>query len=95
MRVAHATMTRFVLAAAIASTIVGCVEAHTERCRQVCKKEAECAETQTERDIEFDARECAIECSKLEREREGRALVSRHIECVERASTCSQVLMCP
>jgi hypothetical protein len=80
------------LALAVAGS---CAESHSPRCKRVCDREAECVEQLGDDRTKFDRTECASQCTALERDREGAALVDRHIACADAATTCDQLLACP
>ena len=72
----------------------GCTEPRSPRCKEVCKREAECIET-TDSKNPFDEKECIAACAALEQDVEhSAARVQRHIECVNRQQTCPAVLEC-
>ena len=61
------------------------------RCQNMCAREDECGK---EVDVDFDRAECVAQCSALERDRHGRALVETHQGCLGQAATCAEVLAC-
>lgn len=82
---------RFALAALL---LIGCTEPRSDRCRKVCKREAECIE-ETGTKIPFEEKECVAACAALEQDTASSgAKVQRHIECVNNAASCSVVLEC-
>lgn len=84
-------MRRLVLVAAL---LAGCTEPRSERCKEVCKREAECVE-ETGSKMPFDEKECIAACAALENDATvNAAKVQRHIDCVHRQETCAAVLEC-
>ena len=81
------------LAGLVVALSLACSAPRSERCREICEKEAKCAETVNRADFKFDKRECIAACTALERDEQGRERVGRHAECVKHAD-CSQVYAC-
>jgi hypothetical protein len=81
------------LAGMLLALSLACSAPRSERCRDICDKEAMCAETLDRADFKFDKRECTEACTALERDDEGRVRVERHAKCVRNAD-CSQVYAC-
>ncbi len=72
-----------------------CSAPRSERCKNICEREAECAETIADKDFRFDQRECVAACTALEHDDDGRGIVEKHADCVERAGTdCAKVYEC-
>lgn len=83
-----------IMAAAIAGSLAGCTEPRSRACKEVCKREAECVD-QTGDKIPFDEKECVAACAVLEHDVQHTAeKVRRHIECVNRQTSCPAVLEC-
>ena len=86
-----------VIALAIAA-LSGCSEAQSERCRDVCQQETECAAKSGEASddgFKYDQDECIAACVALERDPDGKMLVDKHIECAKKAGTsCASLLQC-
>jgi hypothetical protein len=83
---------RLLLLAAIFAA--ACTEPRSPACQEVCKREAECVE-ETSSKIPFDEKECIAACSALEHDATvNAAKVQRHIDCVNKQSSCSAVLEC-
>ncbi|MBA3539196.1 MAG: hypothetical protein H0T79_06180 [Deltaproteobacteria bacterium] len=81
-----------ILAIALAA---GCTQPRSARCKEVCKKEADCVDT-TGTKLPFDEKECIAACSVLEADvADSAAKVARHAECVHRQTSCTAVLECP
>jgi hypothetical protein len=82
---------RFALAAWL---LIGCTEPRSDSCRQVCKREAECIE-ETGTKIPFEEKECVAACAALQQDTANSgAKVQRHIDCVNKTSSCAAVLEC-
>jgi hypothetical protein len=85
--------------------LAGCTsERSSPECKEVCRKQARCIEEQrTEAAAEpaaeqdkFDQNECIAACTSLQRDGEGRKLVTHHVACVDRAKDdCEALLACP
>ena len=74
--------------------VTGCTEPRSDRCRDVCKREAECVE-ETGSKMPFDEKECVAACSALEQDTSvNAAKVQRHVECVHKQQSCTAVLEC-
>ena len=72
----------------------GCTEPRSARCKEVCKREAECVDT-TGNKMPFDEKECIAACAALENDvADNGAKVQRHIECVFKQQSCEAVLEC-
>jgi hypothetical protein len=74
-----------------------CGSGPASRCEAICDQEARCADDVSEKGApraKFDAGECSVACKALDRDAEGRALVDKHILCVEHAATCAAKLAC-
>jgi hypothetical protein len=84
-------MLRWLLAIGV---LAGCTEPQSARCKEVCKREAECIE-ETGSKMPFDEKECIAACAALEHDATiNAAKVQRHIECVAKQQTCTAVLEC-
>lgn len=74
-----------------------CTEKQSERCKQVCQQETECA---AERNINqeespYDLDECVAACINLERDIASRHIVEEHVECAKKAAgSCEQLKLC-
>ena len=74
--------------------LAACTQPRSQRCREICKREADCVD-QTGNKIPFDEKECIAACSVLEDDvADNAAKVARHAECVKRAQACGDVLEC-
>jgi hypothetical protein len=87
------------LAAALAAAgaLAACSAPRSQRCRDICTREARCAEEQDEgaKGQTFDEGECVAACTALERDTEGRARVDEHDTCVKKAGLdCPALLNC-
>ena len=73
----------------------GCTEPRSTRCKDVCKREAECVDS-TGSKSPFDEKECIAACAALEHDVEhSAAKVELHIKCVNKQPTnCAAVLEC-
>ena len=75
--------------------LVACTQPRSTRCKEICKREAECVD-QTGSKITFDQNECIAACSVLENDVDNAAKVTRHADCVNRQQqNCSALLECP
>lgn len=74
--------------------MLGCSSSPSEECKQVCRREAECADEINDPNLKIDQDECTTVCTALQRDPEGRELVDRHVECVGAAGSCEAVLAC-
>ncbi len=80
--------------AALLLDLMACTEPRSTSCRQVCKREAECIE-ETGTKIPFEEKECVAACAALEQDATySGAKVQRHIDCVNKQTSCSAVLEC-
>ena len=79
------------LAITVGVALAGCSDASRSRCDRICSREAGCAE---ELKRESDRLECIEACVALEHEPATRAVLMRHVSCVDEAGTCAQVLAC-
>lgn len=83
------------LIALIALIAPACTQPRSQRCREICKREADCVD-QTGNKIAFDEKECVAACGVLESDvADNVAKVVRHAECVSRKQACTDVLECP
>lgn len=83
---------RFVLLLAL--LLAGCTEPRSAACKQVCNREAKCID-ETDSKIPFDEKECIAACAALEQdESTSAAKVKRHVDCVQKQSSCAAVLEC-
>lgn len=83
-----------VLGVGLALGVGACTEPRSTACKEVCKREAECVDT-TGSKSPFDEKECIAACAALEHDVEhSAAKVQRHIECVNKQTSCSGVLEC-
>jgi hypothetical protein len=92
------------LVLAVAFAVAACSAPRSARCKEVCEIYDDCSESpaiaaaagdELDRVVKFDETECVAACAALDRDAEGRLLVDRHIDCVERAGgDCHQVLAC-
>lgn len=72
-----------------------CTEPRSQRCRDVCAREAACHEAVETAD-NFDEGECLDACAALERDVHTEPLVEAHAACVRAAGdACAAVLACP
>jgi hypothetical protein len=69
---------------------IACTEPRSPRCTAVCRRESEC----TKASDSFDQNECVAACSALLNDDKNAAKVVRHIDCVNKQSTCPAVLEC-
>lgn len=92
-RCAKIRRARIELALALALA-VACAESPSPRCKQLCEREAECVERHGDEQAKYDKTECATECSALERDRDGKASVDRHMACAAKATTCAELMAC-
>ncbi|MBA3461933.1 MAG: hypothetical protein H0T46_18375 [Deltaproteobacteria bacterium] len=85
-------MRRLLVLAALA--MLGCTETRSARCKEVCKREAECVDS-TGSKMPFDEKECVAACAALEADKaDNGAKVERHIDCVHKQQQCSAILEC-
>jgi hypothetical protein len=88
-------MTSVLRAGLLLVMLVACTEPRSQRCQQVCAREAACRESIEAAD-NFDEGECLDACAALERDVETEQAVAKHIECVQQAGTdCRKVIDCP
>lgn len=74
--------------------LVACTQPRSARCKDVCKREAECVD-QTGNKIPFEEKECIAACAVLEADvADNGAKVQNHVDCVARQQSCSGVLDC-
>ena len=74
--------------------IAACTEPRSPKCREICKREAECIE-ETGAKIQFSESECVAACSALEQDATNNAAkVQRHYDCVKKQTACAAVLEC-
>ena len=74
-----------------------CKGPQSERCKQVCQQETECATKRkvNEEESPYDLDECIAACINLERDSASRELVEEHIKCAkEAAGDCTQLMLC-
>ena len=83
---------RFVLLA----LLVACTQPRSARCKEVCKREADCIDASAKA-LPFDEKECIAACAVLEADvADNGAKVQNHVDCVNRQQSCSTVLTdCP
>lgn len=83
-----------VTALAIIAFLAACTEPRSQSCKKVCKREAECIE-ETGSKVPFEEKECVAACAALEQDSaHSGAKVQRHINCVNKQTSCSAVLEC-
>ncbi len=75
--------------------LLACSGKRSERCEDVCQREADCVEELDDEEYVANQGECVRECNDLERQPNGPDLVSRHVRCVKAANSCRAVLECP
>lgn len=75
-------------------TVAGCSSSPSEECKQVCRREAECADEMNDPNLKIDQDECTTVCTALQRDPEGRQIVDEHVACVAAAGSCEDVLAC-
>ena len=82
------------IGACLLAAFAACTEERIEECKDVCEREAKCAESSD--NTRFDQNECVSACSALWRDpaEKGKRFVLRHIECVDRSADCHAVLEC-
>jgi hypothetical protein len=69
----------------------GCSRTPASRCERVCLREGECHDRM---DLPgFNATECVEQCQDLERQ--APRVVEEHIACVDKQTTCAEVVECP
>jgi hypothetical protein len=74
---------------------LACSGKRSERCEEVCQREADCAEELDDDEYVVSRGECVRECNDLERQPDGPELVTQHVRCVDAAKSCRAVLQCP
>ncbi len=85
------------LVALMGFTLSSCTGAESERCKQVCQQETECAAERkiNEEDSPYDLDECVAACIALERDSASRHLVEEHVECAKKAAgSCEKLMQC-
>ena len=91
---------RLLLAICLAAALPfmpACKEQQSERCKQVCQQETECAAQRkiNEEDSPYDLDECIAACIALERDSSSRHLVEEHVECAKTAAgNCEELMLC-
>lgn len=77
-------------------TLAACSEPRSEDCKSVCQRETDCAEQQSNlvENYPYDLDECVAACVALERDKEGKLLVERHVECAKKATDCDELMEC-
>jgi hypothetical protein len=80
---------RFLLLGALLFSAAACTEARESECKDVCEREAGCADSIE--NYKFDQDECISACSALMRDEEGKAYVHKHKECVDKADSCQDL----
>ena len=71
-------------------SLLACTEPRSPQCTAVCAREAEC----TKATDSFDRSECVAACSALLADDKNAAKVVRHIDCVNKQTSCPAVLEC-
>lgn len=84
---------RFIVVISILS-IFNCGETESERCRSICQKEADCAESRENPDesYPYDVDECTAACASLERDTTTKHMVDSHAECASKAGESCEAL---
>jgi len=72
--------------------VAACTEERSPECKDVCEREARCAESSDS--YRFDQNECVSACSALWRDKDGNQFVKHHIDCMNKARTCDEVYAC-
>jgi hypothetical protein len=87
---------RFVLAALLAAltSFTACAAERSPRCKSICSREGDCADSDEGKGQNFDQSECVSACAALERDTVGKQLVERHEQCIAKAKTCTEILAC-
>lgn len=98
--VRHFSAMRVSLAAILACALPllsACTGQQSERCKQVCQQETECAASRNvkEEDSPYDLDECVAACINLERDIASRHIVEEHVECAKKAAgSCEALKAC-
>ena len=80
--------------ALLAVFLLACTQSRSPRCKEVCRREAECISS-TDSKVPFDEKECIAACAVLESDvADNGAKVQSHVDCVARQQSCSAVLEC-
>ena len=90
-------MQRLLLLSLSLLALSACGSNGSEACKDVCKREAECAEKRVaagDESAKYDQNECTAACVDLERDSQGKELVENHIRCAKQAKTCAELLEC-
>ena len=78
--------------------VAACAEPRSERCKEICSREAECVEKVEAEEAggtSFDEGDCVAACAALERDKETRGQVEAHAVCMAKAaSDCKKLLEC-
>ncbi len=86
-----APMSRIWLGLALALAGAACTQPRSQRCREVCARQAECRDpTGKELDPSFDEKECVAQCSALETDTETRRLVEARAACFAKPDACTR-----
>ena len=82
--------------ALLALLLIACTQPRSARCKEVCKREADCIDS-SGKPIPFDEKECVAACAVLEADvADNGAKVQNHVDCINRQQSCSTVLTdCP
>jgi hypothetical protein len=77
------------------AAVGACSDGASDRCKEMCKRETECAEEQsTNRNLKYDQGECVSACVGLERDPQGKQSVDKHYECFKKSSSCGELFEC-
>ncbi len=77
--------------------LFSCTGPKSERCKQVCQLETDCAAKRklNEEEAPYDLDECVAACIALERDSASRHLVEEHVACAEAAAgSCEKLMEC-
>lgn len=75
----------------LALGLCGCTQPRSQRCREVCARQAECRDPSgKEPESSFDEKECVAQCSALETDEETRHLVQERAACFAQPDACSK-----
>lgn len=91
---------RIIVAAILACALPllpACTGQQSERCKQVCQQETDCATKRNvnEEDAPYDLDECVAACINLERDIASRQIVEEHVECAKKAAgSCEALKLC-
>ena len=90
LRLVHTLVLAVVLAAQVLGGLA-CTQPRSQRCRDVCARQAECRDPKgKELEPSFDEKECVAQCSALETDAETRHIVDERVACFAQPDACNR-----